>query len=46
MRRPRQTPEALEAKRLKEQSKLKDYLALTDDVLNKVGMFIDFIELH
>ncbi|KAJ3815764.1 rab-protein geranylgeranyltransferase, partial [Lentinula aff. lateritia] len=33
VRRARQTQEALEAKRLKDQSKLRDYLALSDDVL-------------
>ncbi|KAJ3766135.1 hypothetical protein FB446DRAFT_827387 [Lentinula raphanica] len=32
-RRARQTPEALGARRLKEKSKLRDYLALTDNVL-------------
>ncbi|KAJ3886600.1 rab-protein geranylgeranyltransferase [Lentinula edodes] len=33
VRRARQTQEALEAKRLKDESKLRDYLALSDDVL-------------
>ncbi|KAJ3843297.1 rab-protein geranylgeranyltransferase [Lentinula raphanica] len=33
VKRARQTPEALEARRLKEKSKLRDYLALTDNVL-------------
>ena len=31
-----QTKEALEAKKLKEQSKIRDYLALTENVLNRV----------
>ncbi|KAJ4488431.1 rab-protein geranylgeranyltransferase [Lentinula aciculospora] len=35
VRQARQTREALEAKRIKEQSKLHDYLALTDDVLSR-----------
>ncbi|KAJ3737302.1 rab-protein geranylgeranyltransferase [Lentinula guzmanii] len=35
VRRARQSKEALEAKRRKEQSKLRDYLALTDDVLTR-----------
>lgn len=29
--------EALEAKKLKEQAKIREYLALTDDVLNRVS---------
>ncbi|KAJ3997531.1 rab-protein geranylgeranyltransferase [Lentinula boryana] len=35
VRRARQSKEALEVKRRKEQSKLRDYLALTDDVLTR-----------
>ncbi|KAJ7684689.1 rab-protein geranylgeranyltransferase [Mycena polygramma] len=35
VKRVRETPEAAAAKKLREQSKIKDYLALTEDVLSK-----------
>ena len=37
MRRARQSEEALAARREKEKAKLKEYLALTEDVLAKVN---------
>jgi hypothetical protein len=36
VKRVRQNKEAIEARKLKEQSKLKDYLALTKDVISLV----------
>jgi geranylgeranyl transferase type-2 subunit alpha len=38
IKRIRQSKEAIEEKARKEQSKIKDYLALTQDVLARVGV--------
>lgn len=36
VKRVRQSKEAIEAKKQRERAKIKDYLALTDDVLSRV----------
>jgi geranylgeranyl transferase type-2 subunit alpha len=36
VKRVRQSKEAIEAKKQREQTKINDYLALTDDVLSRV----------
>ena len=40
VRRVRYTKEALEAKRQRDQAKLKEYTALTDDLLARVRTFV------
>jgi hypothetical protein len=46
VKRVKHSKEAIEAKKQKEQSKIREYLALTDDILTRVRLcFISIIEL-
>jgi hypothetical protein len=45
VKRVRQSKEAIEAKKQREQAKIKDYLALTDDVLVRVRSIDSFSRL-